>query len=201
MSCNQSQRINHSFEDIKTKTEKLLSLSENYLNSDNGNLYSKDFFIIGLLQRTLSTIEGFKLLVESKMMQCSRVILRVQIDTVLTAYSLALVDDIDMYLMKTLKGKRRSEIKDSNGKSMSDNYLIKKLSKEYKQYEWLPKVYSDLSCNVHFSRKAMYSSITGLNDEACTINFSSNEIEFPEYSWFELVECFNKTTDLLVNVL
>jgi len=91
-------------------------------------------------------------------------------------------------------------MKDSNGKHMRDAYLVKKLSKEY---QWLPTVYSNLSGYIHFSDSHIFSSIEEVDSSNNSIKFAIEETDtkFSEFSWLELIDCFNVTIDIFIEYL
>jgi hypothetical protein len=51
------------------------------MTADQGNMYPFDLFSLGTLKRYFSTAHGFRLMVETRNMACSRSLLRIHIDT------------------------------------------------------------------------------------------------------------------------
>lgn len=165
-----------------------------------GAMYPVDLLALGALKRTISTIAGFKLLIESSNMVCSRTILRVQIDTALRFYSIFIVDDPHSYSLEILSGKQINHMQDSSGQKMRDAYLVNKLSEEY---PWLPTVYKNLSGYIHFSGSHLFHPVQKIDNKTKTMQFAIQEedTKFPEFSWIEVVDCFNESIDIFVKYL
>jgi hypothetical protein len=193
-------KISASLKGLEKRRKSLLKLGKVMTEVDEGAVYPVDLLSLGALKRTISTIAGFKLLIESSNMVCARTILRVQIDTALRFYSVFIVDDPHSYSLEILSGKQINKIKDSDGQYMRDAYLVDKLSKEY---PWIPTVYKNLSGYIHFSCRHLFLPVQEIDNEKRSIKFSIQEedTEFPEFSWIEVVDCFNESIDIFVKYL
>ena len=200
MNIESSKKIRTSLDGLETRKKKLLKLGKAMMEAYEGAMYSVDLLATGVIKRTISTISGFKLLIQSVNMVCARTILRTQIDSALRFYSVFLVKDPHSYSLKVLNGEQINRMKDSSGKQMKDAYLVKKLSKEY---PWLPTVYSNLSGYIHFSNSHIFSSVQEVDSKNNSIKFAIQETDtkFPEFSWLEVIDCFNETVDILIKYL
>ena len=200
MDIESSIKIKISLDGLEARRKKLLKLGKAMMEAYEGAMYPVDMLAIGMLKRTISAIAGFKLLVKSLNMVCARTILRIQIDSALRFFSVFLVKNPHTYSLKVLKGEQINRMKDSNGKHMRDAYLVKKLSKEY---PWLLTVYSNLSGYIHFSDSHIFSSIEEVDSSNHSIKFAIQETDtkFTEFSWLEVIDCFNETIDIFIKYL
>ncbi len=166
----------------------------------DGAIYPVDLLATGMLKRSISTISGFKTLVKSSNMVCARTILRTQLDSALRFYAVFIVENPHDFSHKVLGGEQINRMKDAKGKQLRDAYLVKKLSKEY---PWLSTVYHNLSGYVHFSNSHIFSSVenVGHSDNSIQFAIKDTDTKYPEFSWLEVIDCFNETTDIFINYL
>ena len=195
-----TEKISASLDGLDKRRNNLLKLGKTMLEAYGGAMYPVDLLAMGALKRTISTIAGFKLLIESSNMVCARTILRVQIDTALRFYSVFIVDDPHSYSLKILSGKQINHIKDSSGQKMRDAYLVQKLAEEY---QWLPTVYKNLSGYIHFSSSHLFHPVQQTDNDSRSMEFAIQEedTKFPEFSWVEVIDCFNESIDIFVKYL
>jgi len=200
MHIESSPKILSSLEGLESRRKRLLKLGKAMMEAYEGATYPVDLFALGAIKRTISTIAGFKLLVESLNMVCARTLLRTQVDTALRFYSVFIVDDPHSYSLKILSGKQINHIKDSSGKQMRDAYLVEKLTEEY---PWISTVYKNLSGYIHLSDNHIFSSVQKVDDGTRSIEFAIQEkdTKFPEFSWVEVIDCFNETIDIFMKYL
>jgi hypothetical protein len=183
------------------KTEKkLLELGMNMLNADNGTLFPVDLIAIGAMKRTASNTEGFITLIETKNMISARALLRIQIDTFMRFSALWLVDSPHDLAKKIIDGKHIRNIKDKAGNKMTDGYLSNTFTEEY---PWVRNVYRNLSGYVHFSSAHLFNAVENINHEMKTLNISigKEDIQYPEWSWLELVDCFIDSVNIFFKYL
>lgn len=195
-----SQNILRALEELESRQEKLIELFKEMSDAYGGATYSADLVAIGAIKRTISTATGFRILVESWNLICARALLRMQIDTALRFYALFLVDSPHEFALDLLGGKQINHMKDSSGNKMTDAYLVSKLAAEY---PWLPDVYNNLSGYVHFSNQHLFSPVERVDSESRTIEYivSEKDTKFPEFSWLEVVDCFNESVDIFAKDL
>ena len=194
------QSVLKSLEELENRRKKLIKLTKEMLSAYGGTMYSLDLFAIGAVKRAISTIAGFRLLVESWNMICARALLRMQIDTALRFSSVFLIKKPNDFVMKVLKGEQINKLKDKDGKKMTDAYLVSKLESEY---SWIPVVYKNLSGYVHLSEHHLFNSVEHVNDDSGSVLWAIKEkdIKFPDFSWKELVDCFNESMDIFMKYL
>jgi hypothetical protein len=188
--------------ELEKKNDTLYKLAQDMIRADEGKMYGVDQLAIAAINRTVSTIAGFKLLIKSSNMICARTILRIQIDTALRFYSAFIVKDPHKHSIAILSGKQIDKITDSDGQRMSDRYLVDKLSKDY---PWLNDVYKRTSGYIHFSAEHMHESVSSLGEEkdfySIKYRISTEDTKYPEESWLEVVECFNASLDIFIKYL
>ncbi len=91
-------------------------------------------------------------------------------------------------------------MKDRYGEKLSDSYLASKLSVEY---PWVKNVYENLCGYVHFSSQHLFAPVKKVNDKerSILIEISEYDTNYPEFSWVEVVECFNETSSIFLKYL
>ncbi len=159
-----------------------------------------DLMAFGAVKRNLSLTSAMSSMVESWNMVCSRALLRLHIDTALRFSAAWMVDQPHDLASQVLKGERIDKMKDREGNRLQDAYLVKVRSADY---PWLPTVYETLSGYVHFSGSHIFDSIASVNDEDRSVSFEITEtdLNFPESSWVEILECFRDATEMLAKYL
>ena len=193
-------KILSSLDGLEARKKKLLKLGKAMMEAYDGAMYPVDLLAMGALKRTISTIAGFKQLVQVSNMNCARTILRTQIDTAIRFYSVFIVDDPHSHSLEILSGKQINHIKDSGGKQMRDAYLVEKMSQEY---PWISDVYKNLSGYIHFSDSHLFGTVQRVDNETRSIEFAiqDEDTKYPEFSWLEVVDCMNESIDIFMKYL
>jgi hypothetical protein len=161
-------------------------------------MYAVDLFISGALNRSVALSEGFRSLVKAKNLICAGAILRLQIDTAIRIFAGTLVDDTNQFVSDVLKGHHIRNLKDRDGKKMTDKYLVEKLSGEY---PWLPKVYEKTSSYIHLSDTHLFASVQNVDKDKRTLSLKISAVdrdEIPEKLYVEAVDAFNAATEIIV---
>ena len=70
-------------------------------------------------------------------------------------------------------------------------------------HPWVREVYNRTSGEVHFSEKQLFASVQATDDSARTFSMviSPFDEKCPEWSWSEVVTCFRRLDEVLVEVL
>jgi len=181
--------------ELNTDREALLDYYKSGHAQTGGNLYAMDLFVLGVVKRTLSSNHAMQLMIRSWNLLGARTLLRTHIDTALRFSAAWLVDNPDDFARKVMDGARIDLMK--HGKApMRDSYLIEKLSGDY---PWLSDVYSNLSGYIHFSSSHITSSLFNFRDNGkFDFRLSEYDLDYPESSWIEVLECFREITAMLV---
>jgi len=194
------KKLNDVIFTLKKTENKLLELGMNMLHANNGTLFPVDLIAVGAMKRTVSNTEGFITLIEAKNMISSRALLRIQIDTFMRFSALWLVDSPHDLAKQIIDGKHIRNIKDKTGNKMTDGYLSNKFTEVY---PWVKDVYRNLSGYVHFSSAHLFDAVENINYEMKTlnINIGKEDLQYPEYSWIEVVECFIDSVNIFLQYI
>jgi hypothetical protein len=202
--------MTHALPDHTTKVKKLLAQLQNdravlldYYKSGHANpdgkLYAMDFYILGIVKRTLSNIKAMGLLIESWNLLAARTILRTHIDTAIRLHAAWIVNDPNEFVLNVMNGKQIDRMSDKNGEQMKDKHLISMLVGDY---PWLKTVYDNLSGYIHFSDSHIVSPIPNIEDNGkFSMRLSEFDFDYPETSWTEVLECFNELTGMVIGHL
>lgn len=179
-------------EDLTLILSNLLTLEKEFIEetklfmsiggeSGKGKIHTMDLFISDIVNRAISLIHGYILLAKEKNYISAVPLIRIQLDNCLRFYASTLVSNYDEFFKKYLGGEHIREIKDSNGKKMTDTYLVKQLDKNIMPGVY--NVYDNTSGFIHLSSKHSFLH-TETNKEANrTIN-----IKIGKYDYFKIDE-------------
>lgn len=178
----------------------LLDLGPRMMEADGRRVFGIDLIAVGAIKRTITVAAGFRLLVRECNYLSAAALLRVQLDTLLRFVALELVDEPHAIAGLMLEGKSLRNERDRNGHRMTDSHLVDHLSP---RFPWVREVYKETSGFIHFSDKHMFGPVTGVGDEAGTVEFLVSEVDahVPLKHWLELVACFNETTSAIGGAL
>jgi hypothetical protein len=188
-------------EELGNWVERLPSVGMHTLGGAGAPMYVLDFIMIGAVKRSLSLGSGLIGMVKSKNMVCSRALLRMQLDTVTRLLAYTYVDDSEAMAKEVLGGKKLASFKSRDGKQLRDWYLVDRMTEDH---PWVRKVYDFTSGYVHFSESQFFDSVksTGSDGErTIQIQVSHIDDKYPEFSWLEVVECFNHLLKILEELL
>jgi hypothetical protein len=198
--------VNHStrtVEALKT-TEALQDVTRELwlemTNAYGGALYAVDMVANAAVKRSISQAHGFRLLVEAGNLVCARSLLRLQLDTAIRFYAVFLVKSPHDFCHNIIKGIQINRMKDKDGNRLTDRYLVTKLGEKH---AWMPPVYDELSGYIHFSVRHFYPIVESINEESREMSFviAPTDENYPEFSWWEAVECFNESTKVFLDYL
>ena len=125
-----------------------ISVLQQILEADEGRIFGVDPIVTGVINRSLSLIDGFTTMVEKQNVLCANALLRLQVDSIIRFYACWLVADPHSLLLPLLEDKPLYKIKSKDGKSLSDVYLRTEASK---LYPWINSVYEKTSGFIHLS--------------------------------------------------
>jgi hypothetical protein len=165
-----------------------------------GAFYGMDLLAAGALNRSKAHIAGFQQLVGAKNLICAGALLRLQLDTALRFYAAFLVEQPHDFALAVLGGARVRDLKDRDGKKMTDAYLVEKLGQEF---DWVPRVYERTSGYVHLSSTHLLSAMAPTegasdSDRAITIKIAAEDKPLPAWIYIEAVDAFRAATDILL---
>lgn len=191
-----SENLQEALSKLRSSESKILDLGKAVFSAGNGNMFPVDLLSIAAMKRTCGNTEGFITLIEAKNMAAARSLLRIQIDTFLRFSATWLVEKPQNFAMDVINGKQIRNLKDRNGNKMNDGYLVDALSPEY---HWLKDVYKNLCGYVHFSDAHLLNAVQSFDDNERTVTFhiGKEDIQYPECSWIETVDCFTNAIKIL----
>ncbi|EOR96317.1 hypothetical protein ADIARSV_0552 [Arcticibacter svalbardensis MN12-7] len=128
---------------------KMQKLAACMISSGNGTYYL-DYYVSGILNRSLSLIYGFDTLIGTSNFLSAAHLIRPHLDNYLRLSAAWLVNDPHIFAGNVWKGGVIRKMKDRNGKAMSDRHLKEKASEDY---PWITDVYEATSGFIHFSEK------------------------------------------------
>jgi hypothetical protein len=115
-----------------------------------GKTHGVDFFLLAMIQRSLSIIRGFCTETRDGNFLAAAPLVRIHLDTVLNTYAAFISGDPEKFWSRKLTGEWTRNIVDKNGKKMTDTYLADKLSKDKRfPCPWAKEVYEKSSGFVH----------------------------------------------------
>ena len=172
-----------------------LELGKQMFEAFGGAMYGMDLLAAGALNRSKAHIAGFRTLLEARNLICAGAILRLQLDTAMRFYAAFLVEQPHEFALAVLRGERVSDLRDRNGKKMTDAYLARRLGEEY---EWVPRVYERTSGYVHLSSTHLMSALSPSEgteaDERLTIKISAADKTLPDEIYVEAADAFRAAT-------
>jgi hypothetical protein len=175
------------------------NLVSNGLAHEGATMFALDILAFGAAKRAISATSALKQLIESWNMVTGRTLLRTHIDTSLRFSAAWLVDNPHDFAKKIIAGERLDKIKDRKGNQLRDAYLVECMAPSR---PWLPEVYKQLSGFVHFSGAHVFASVASMDGEgSLSFQMSEYDLDYPEESWIELIDCFREATEILSNYL
>jgi hypothetical protein len=177
-----------------------LALGQQMLEAFGGALYGMDLLAVGALNRSTAHIAGFRHLVDAKNLICAGALLRLQLDTAMRFYAAWLVADPHEFALAVLRGDKVRNIKDRDGKKLTDTYLTERLGQEF---PWVPRVYESTSGYVHLSATHLIGAMTTADrqsgdDRSFTVKISPDDKPLPDWIYIEAVDAFRAATDILL---
>ncbi|MCH8493416.1 MAG: hypothetical protein LAT53_09305 [Idiomarina sp.] len=191
-----SENLHEAILKLRSTESQVMELGKSMLLADGGNMFPVDLLAIAAMKRTSGNTEGFLALVETKNMAAARSLLRIQIDTFIRFSAVWLVKKPHDFATDVIGGKHIRNIKDQSGNKMTDGYLVEILTPDY---PWLRDVYKNLCGYVHFSGAHLFNAAQSLDDNERTMTFhiGKEDIQYPEWSWTEVVDCFTNAIYIL----
>lgn len=162
------------------------------------NIYPLDFFLLGIIKRSISLMSGFLLLMKNDNYLSATPLVRLHIDNLLQIYAMFIVKDPHDIATNIMRGKKRiREYYDKDGKKMSDNYLAKKFfsNKKNEEFIGLENVYNEASKFIHFSEKHIFSIISSIDSGRKNVRIViSDEVKIPIEKELEIIRCMIEIT-------
>lgn len=145
--------------------DKFKALAAAMMQAGNG-LYPVDYYVSGVINRSLSLIYGFETLIESKNFLSAAHLVRTLLDNYLRLSALWLVTEPHKVATQVWEGTPIYKIADQDGKKMTDSYLRDKVAETY---PWIVDVYNETSGFIHFSNKHIMNATVPHKDKEMTL--------------------------------
>lgn len=169
------------------------------MKAAGGKIYPLDLLAIPVLNRSIALLSGFCDLIERKNFISAAPLIRLQLDNLLRFQAGWLVDKPHDFAIEVFAGKRIRDMRDRDGRKMTDVYLVDKISETYPK---LKKVYKDTSGFIHLSDKHIYSSLGQLkNDGQFTMKVGVSDSFVLERDYIAAVNVFAEITGILFSYL
>lgn len=176
-----------------------LELGKDMSKAYGGAIYGMDLLAFGALNRSKALIAGFRTLIEARNLICAGALLRLQLDTAMRFFAAFIVEKPHDFAIAVLGGKRIRDLRDRDGKRMTDAYLASKLGEEF---EWVPRVYDRTSSYVHLSSTHLMSALSLKAGEGESREFeakiSAEDKPIPDWIYIEASDAFCASTDILL---
>lgn len=166
-----------------------LLISKSQLNIITTDLSSfklniKDIYVIAILKRSISLIDGFIELIKRNNYLTAISLIRLHLDSLLRFYApniseLSFNEFANKIIFEDIKIREiNSSYKTQKDKiqKLSDSFLVKKLS-ELPNFSWVLKSYNSANGFVHFSYKHVFASIKASKNNNM-VQFANNKIDF-----------------------
>lgn len=125
-------------------------------------LFAEDLFFGAAVDRCIRLIDGFCVMLKERNLTCAGVILRMQMDNCMRTYAAFIAADKKAVVDCILDGEPIKNLKDKDGKKMTDGHLKDKVTELDKQFA---VVYDQASGFVHLSEKAFFQTVEEVEGE------------------------------------
>jgi hypothetical protein len=166
--------------------------------SDEGKIFGVDMVAWAVLNRSISLIDGFTMMIETGNILCAGALLRLQLDSAMRFCACGLVDDSQSLLMPLLKGEALKSVKSRTGESLTDAYLVAELSKIE---PWVKSVYAATSGFIHLSKAHMISTVHSIEEASRNVSFGFGPREAKEEELIEFLDGFIAATKCLLGLV
>jgi hypothetical protein len=174
--------------------EKLTRLSAWMVQAGQG-LYHLDFYITGIVSRSLSLIHGFEILVKSRNYLAALHLVRPHLDNFMRLHAAWLCSDPHDFAFRVWKGEQVDKIKDKDNKPLKDWYLKQKVSE---LHPWIENVYKETSGFIHFSNKHIAGTLN-TQGESITAYISKNDNAVANKDKLETIMCMVEITNCIAD--
>ena len=190
------KKVQNKIREIQKFQDYHLDMGKYLLSAADGTQYPFDLLAIAVLNRSLAVLNGFCDLLKSSNFIAAVPLLRLQLDNCLRFYAGWLVADPHDFANEVLSGKPIKNLKSTDGKPLSDNYLCRILSSEY---PWMLDVYKNTSGYIHLSEKHIFHSVRSSDDgKGLSISIGETDRYVPTELYLEVMEAFKTTTEILL---
>ena len=162
------------------------------LTVDDGQLYSTDFLVTSMIQRSYGVVDALIDAVDSYSIHAAAPLLRLQLDTLFRAHYAASGPNSDDLAMRLLAGEEFRKMKDAEGKKLSDGRL-KDLAAA--AHPWAPSVYDKTSGWVHFSLSHILATVQVSGERDLFMGVPLRAHVIPQSLWHDIYGASIRATE------
>ena len=199
-----SRKIVDALAQLVVNEKFILDQAQRMLKAYDCALYGFDLLAIAAAKRSIALSVGFRSMVSDQNLICAGAILRLQLDTALRIFAGFIVDDPHDFAIAVIEGKRINQMKDQNGRLMTDHYLITELARKYPEYQWIKSTYKETSNYIHFSDTHFFSTLdrdTREDQTGFRIMIGPRDNDIPDDIYEDAITTFHNSTEILVRLI
>lgn len=174
VSISKERTLEQIIQNLRNLNKEFIESTSRFISAGDGKLHTMDLFAATVNNRAIALLHGFVTLSEANNYICSVPLIRLQLDNALRFFAATLVSDYDEFYLKYLAGAKISDMKDANGKNLSDNYLARNLDKHF---SGVYKLYQNSSGHIHLSNRHSFLQ-TGVGDHELSIGIRIGTYDF-----------------------
>lgn len=145
---------------LQTLRKDAVSLSRGMIGN---TILEEDLFFCAAVDRCIRLIDGFIPMLQNRNLTCAGVLLRMQMDNCMRTYAAFIAEDKNEVVRCIIDGAPIKNLKDKNGKKMTDGHLKDELTKMDPLFT---RVYDNACGYVHLSEKAYYQVLATCDNYA-----------------------------------
>lgn len=166
----------------------------------SGAHYTMDFLAVAVLNRSMALTRGFCDLIESRNFLAAVPLIRLQLDSCLRFSAALSSTNPNDVASKVLEGVPIGNLKDQDGKRMTDGHLRRKLAVKY---PWVKEIYEHTSGFIHLSEKHIFNSLHVADREEQTVllKVGDQDAFVPQWAYLQAIAGFKNTTIVLLGLV
>ena len=164
--------LQHHLEILRSLRKKHDEIVVKMLSVANGDIFVTDLVNLGILKRSINLLDGIACLVERWNFTAAVPLLRLQLDSLLRLCYLASLSDVEDVSVKIIKGQSFRNIKDREGKKLTDARLREYASDKYPM---INELYKETSKMIHFSDKHCFLAAESTDKKERSVTFRLGE--------------------------
>lgn len=192
-------KLREKYKIIKKMKDEHLGVCEKIMSAAEGRVYLTDYLVYAILKRSLDTMGAIEFLVKRRNITASVALLRLQLDSLLRIIYLAKNDNPDKVCYNLLSGKSFRNMKDKNGKKLTDVKL-----RDYARdlFPWIDEVYEKTSKLIHLSEKHIFLTIEEMseNEREMTLSIGEGNANLAESEYLNLINSLIVMTKHILEV-
>jgi len=192
-------KLREKYKIIKKIKDKHLRVCEKIMSTADGRAYLTDYLVYAILKRSLDTMGAIELLIKRRNITASVALLRLQLDSLLRIIYLAKNENPDIVCYNLLSGKSFRDMKDKNGKKLTDAKL-----RDYARdlFPWIDEVYENASKLIHLSEKHFFLTIEKMskNERAMTLCIREGNPNLAESEYLNLIHSLIVITEYILEI-